>query len=144
AAVTKATGYDTAELTTAIEDALESVWSWQTSGFGADVEPIDVQTVIESVPGVDSVTSLTLPSTTAAVAFDEFAVIGTVALTITGEAVRCRTYTTSTRSTTSTCPTTGGRCTTPALRPGSPGRDSACSTCCPNMSATPIRTASCC
>jgi len=83
AAVTKAAGYDTGELETAIEEALESVWSWQTSGFGADVEPIDVQTVIENVPGVDSVTSLTLPSTTAAVAFDEFAVIGTVALTIT-------------------------------------------------------------
>jgi uncharacterized phage protein gp47/JayE len=83
AAVTKATGYDTAELTTAIEDALASVWSWQTSGFGADVEPLDVQAVIESVPGVDSVTSLTLPSTTATVDFDEFAVIGTVALTIT-------------------------------------------------------------
>jgi uncharacterized phage protein gp47/JayE len=83
AAVTKAAGYDDAELEAAIEDALASVWSWQTSGFGADVEPIDVQTVIESVPGVDSVTSLTLPSTTAAVAFDEFAVLGTVALTIT-------------------------------------------------------------
>jgi len=83
AAVTKAAGYDDAELEAAIEEALESVWSWQTSGFGADVEPIDVQTVIENVPGVDSVTSLTLPSTTAAVAFDEFAVIGTVALTIT-------------------------------------------------------------
>jgi uncharacterized phage protein gp47/JayE len=51
--------------------------------FGADVEPLDVQAVIESVPGVDSVTSLTLPSTTATVDFDEFAVIGTVALTIT-------------------------------------------------------------
>ena len=83
AAVTKATGYDTTELETAIEDALASVWSWQTSGFGADVEPLDVQAVIESVPGVDSVTSLTLPSTTATVAFDEFAVIGTVTLTIT-------------------------------------------------------------
>lgn len=83
AAVTKATGYDTTELEAAIEAALESVWSWQTSGFGADVEPLDVQAVIESVPGVDSVTSLTLPSTTASVAFDEFAVIGTVALTIT-------------------------------------------------------------
>jgi uncharacterized phage protein gp47/JayE len=83
AAVTKATGYDTAELEAAIEDALASVWSWQTSGFGADVEPLDVQTVIESVPGVDSVTSLTLPSTTATVDFDEFAVIGTVSLTIT-------------------------------------------------------------
>jgi uncharacterized phage protein gp47/JayE len=83
AAVTAAAGYDTGELETAIESALASVWSWQTSGFGADVEPLDVQAVIESVPGVDSVTSLTLPSTTAAVAFDEFAVIGTVALTIT-------------------------------------------------------------
>ncbi len=83
AAVTKATGYDTDELEVAIEDALASVWSWQTSGFGADVEPLDVQAVIESVPGVDSVTGLTLPSTTAAVAFDEFAVIGTVTLTIT-------------------------------------------------------------
>ena len=83
AAVTKATGYDTTELEAAIEDALASVWSWQTSGFGADVEPLDVQAVIESVPGVDSVTSLTLPSTTATVDFDEFAVIGTVTLTIT-------------------------------------------------------------
>ncbi len=83
AAVTAAAGYDTGELETAIEDALAAVWSWQTSGFGADVEPLDVQAVIESVPGVDSVTSLTLPSTTATVAFDEFAVIGTVALTIT-------------------------------------------------------------
>ncbi len=83
AAVTKATGYDTGELEAAIEDALGAVWSWQTSGFGADVEPIDVQTVIENVPGVDAVTSLTLPSTTAAVEFDEFAVIGTVTLTIT-------------------------------------------------------------
>ena len=83
AAITKATGYDTAELEAAIEDALGSVWSWQTSGFGADVEPLDVQAVIESVPGVDSVTSLTLPSTTATVDFDEFAVIGTVSLTIT-------------------------------------------------------------
>jgi len=83
AAVTKATGYDTTELETAIEDALAAVWSWQTSGFGADVEPLDVQAVIESVPGVDSVTSLTLPSTTASVDFDEFAVIGTVSLTIT-------------------------------------------------------------
>jgi uncharacterized phage protein gp47/JayE len=83
AAVTKATGYDDTELEAAIEDALASVWSWQTSGFGADVEPLDVQAVIESVPGVDSVTSLTLPSTTATVDFDEFAVLGTVALTIT-------------------------------------------------------------
>jgi uncharacterized phage protein gp47/JayE len=83
AAVTKATGYDDTELEAAIEDALASVWSWQTSGFGADVEPLDVQAVIESVPGVDSVTSLTLPSTTATVDFDEFAVIGTVTLTIT-------------------------------------------------------------
>ena len=83
AAITKASGYDTAELEAAIEAALESVWSWQTSGFGADVEPLDVQAVIESVPGVDSVTSLTLPSTTATVDFDEFAVIGTVSLTIT-------------------------------------------------------------
>jgi len=83
AAVAKATGYDTTELEAAIEDALGSVWSWQTSGFGADVEPLDVQAVIESVPGVDSVTSLTLPSTTATVDFDEFAVIGTVSLTIT-------------------------------------------------------------
>ena len=83
AAVTKATGYDTDELEAAIEDALGAVWSWQTSGFGADVEPLDVQAVIESVPGVDSVTSLTLPSTTATVDFDEFAVIGTVTLTIT-------------------------------------------------------------
>ena len=83
AAVTAAAGYDTDELETAIEDALAAVWSWQTSGFGADVEPLDVQAVIESVPGVDSVTSLTLPSTTATVDFDEFAVLGTVALTIT-------------------------------------------------------------
>ena len=83
AAVTKAAGYDTAELEAAIGEALGSVWSWQTSGFGADVEPLDVQAVIESVPGVDSVTSLTLPSTTVTVDFDEFAVIGTVALTIT-------------------------------------------------------------
>ena len=83
AAVTKATGYDTDELEAAIEDALGAVWSWQTSGFGADVEPLDVQAVIESVPGVDSVTSLTLPSTTAAASLREFAVIGTVSLTIT-------------------------------------------------------------
>ena len=83
AAITKAAGYDTTELEAAIEDALASVWSWQTSGFGADVEPLDVQAVIEAVPGVDSVTSLTLPSTTTTVAFDEFAVIGTVSLTIT-------------------------------------------------------------
>ena len=83
AAVTKSAGYDDAELEAAIEDALASVWSWQTSGFGADVEPLDVQAVIESVPGVDSVTSLTLPSTTVDVDFDEFAVIGTVSLTIT-------------------------------------------------------------
>jgi hypothetical protein len=83
AAVTAASGYDTAELETAIEDALAAVWSWQTSGFAADVEPIDVQTVIENVPGVDAVTSLTLPSTTVAVGFDEFAVLGTVTLTIT-------------------------------------------------------------
>jgi len=44
---------------------------------------LELQAVIESVPGVDSVTSLTLPSTTASVDFDEFAVIGTVSLTIT-------------------------------------------------------------
>jgi uncharacterized phage protein gp47/JayE len=50
AAVTKATGYDDTELEAAIEDALASVWSWQTSGFGADVEPFDVQAVIEASP----------------------------------------------------------------------------------------------
>ena len=83
AALTKATGYDTDELDAAITAALESVWSWQTSGFGADVSTLDIQAVIEAVPGVDSVTSLTLPAAPVSIDFDEFAVIGTVALTIT-------------------------------------------------------------
>ena len=83
AAVTKAAGYDADELEAAIGSALGSVWSWQTSGFGADVSQIDVQTVIENVPGVDAVTTLSAPASPVSVAFDEFAVIGTVTLTIT-------------------------------------------------------------
>ena len=83
AAITKATGYDSDELEAAIEDALAAVWSWQTSGFGADVSQLDVQAVIENVPGVDAVTALSAPNAPVAVAFDEFAVIGTVTLTIT-------------------------------------------------------------
>lgn len=83
AAITKATGYDSDELDAAVVSALTAVWSWQTSGFGADVSQLDVQAVIESVPGVDAVTSLSAPASPASVAFDEFAVIGTVTLTIT-------------------------------------------------------------
>lgn len=83
AAVTAAAGYDTTELDAAIADALAAVWSWQASGFGADVSPLDVQAVIESVPGVDAVTSLTAPAGPVTVNFDEFAVLGTITLTIT-------------------------------------------------------------
>lgn len=83
AAITAAAGYDTAELDAAIQDALAAVWSWQASGFGADVSPLDVQAVIESVPGVDAVTSLSAPAGPVTVNFDEFAVLGTITLTIT-------------------------------------------------------------
>lgn len=79
--VTPAAGFDQAELSAAIADALASVWSWQSSGFGADVDPLDVQAVVENVPGVDAVTALSAPASALTVDFDEFAVLGAVTVT---------------------------------------------------------------
>lgn len=80
--VTAAEGYPTDELETAITNALNDAWSWQYSGFGSDVDPLDVLAVIENVPGVDEVTALSAPSTDVTIGFQEFPVLGTVSLTI--------------------------------------------------------------